>query len=128
MSMKIVEWNGAGDYDYFVECSEKEVIAVFKENAAQVLQKWETIIHSSALKDLKSYYFFINIERKTIALLPFLALAFGGMYDGYPPYGEVVFFRNPIRKLSNYSFEEFKGLNEEKKKVSRFKDLLIRYL
>jgi len=119
--MTIYKWNGVGDYDYFLECSENEAMHIF--------QDWEK--NKSASFDQNTFYYFINIGRKAIAPLPQLSLAFGGQYNGYPPYGKAVSFKNPIQKLSAYTTEEFLGWNIRKnnrKKKNFLQDYITRFL
>ena len=70
-------WNGAGDYDLFVTLSEQE---------ARKLADYYGLGESSWQRSYLGERFFclVSTSRKALALLPFLSLAFGGMYDELP--------------------------------------------
>lgn len=77
--MRFYEWpnSAVGSYDIFAAMDESEaknVLSIFGDGAKTCS------LHGQ-------YYYFLNTKKKAIAPLPFLALAFGGQYNGYPPYG-----------------------------------------
>lgn len=86
--MKFLEWNNkrVGNYDIFMITNKYEV--------QKIVQYFDSILalsctYSSNLGE-EEYYYFLNTELKTITPMPDLTLAFGGMYNGYPPYGEEI--------------------------------------
>ena len=67
-------WTGVGNYD-------------------ELIKSWEG-----------EYYCFVSHSRNVLALLPFLSLAFGGMYDEPPMENDA----HPIQiHFGDYSLEEF---------------------
>ena len=86
--MKFLEWNNerVGNYNVFMITN--------KDEAQKIVQHFNTELALSCtfppdLGELE-YYYFLNTEFKTITPMPDLTLAFGGMYNGYPPYGEEI--------------------------------------
>ena len=73
-------WNGVGDYDAFITLSEQEM----KELASYYQVDWSFFTTGPSKNWDHEYYCFISQSRKALALLPFLSLAFGGMYDEPP--------------------------------------------
>lgn len=92
--MQFLEWNNknVGDYNVFmiITKAEAQKIVDFFDNELA----WSCSFPQN-LGD-EEYYYFLNTELKTITPMPFLSFAFGGMYNGYPPYGE---------EIENFSFE-----------------------
>lgn len=97
--MKAYKWNGIGGYDLFLSLSETEM----REIAEYYNVDWSFFNSSNTLGS--DYFCFVSFSRKTLALLPFLSLAFGGMYDELPVGSEE---QSPELNLSEYSLEEFR--------------------
>ena len=95
------KWNGVGDYDALLVLSEDEMIML----ADHYHVDW-SFFTSGPRKNFDDKYFcFVNYSRKVLALLPFLSLVFGGMYDK-APYGEEL---APMEAIDyhEYSLEVF---------------------
>lgn len=80
--MRIFEWKNkrVTDSDLFVKLNVdelNELASMFPE-----IKK--------ACVEFDGYYVFINSEKKTIIPLRMASMAFGGMYNGSPPYGNEV--------------------------------------
>ncbi len=83
--MKFLEWKNKniGDFDVFGIAGKEEmdmIVSYFGTDEAE----------SVTFRDMNEYYYFINSKDKTITPMPMLSLAFGGMYNGYPPYGDEI--------------------------------------
>ena len=83
--MKFYEWNNKmiGNFDIFAEMNEIEkdiIVSHYNTLSAE----------SVSIPETDKYYYFISSTGKIITPLPMLSLAFGGMYNGYPPYGEEI--------------------------------------
>ena len=81
--MQFWEWKNKriGDFNIF---------AVLNEN-----EKNELLAHygtplAESISLSEKYYYFINSKRKIITPMPELYFAFGGQYNGYPPYGNEI--------------------------------------
>lgn len=83
--MRFFEWNN----NVLVDC---DIFAVFdkaeKDNMVSFYKN--TLAESVSFPEEGSYYYFINSNNKTITPMPKLNFAFGGQYNGYPPYGEEI--------------------------------------
>ena len=78
------EWNGVGDYDSLLVLSEEEM-RLFADH----FQVDWSFFTDGPRKSINGQYFcFVNHKRKVYALLPFLSLAFGGMYNEDTSVGE----------------------------------------
>lgn len=114
------KWHGVGGYDYFLTLSEPEM----RELADHFKIDWSVFTSSNHFDD--SYYCYVSLSRRAIALIPFLAMAFGGQYDE-SPIGEYIdgFSIN----YDDYRPEDFNW--PERKDTdgcrAKFKDLLKRY-
>ena len=94
------KWNGVGDYDAFITLSEQEM----KELASYYQVDWSFFQNGPAKNWEDAYFCFVSHTRKVLALLPFLSLAFGGMYDEPPMDHE----KYPIHiHFAEYTLEEF---------------------
>lgn len=86
--MKFLEWKieSIGNYDTFMIANKNE--------AERFVHHFNTALALScsfpSASGEEEYYYFLNTIEKTITPMPFLALAFGGMYNGCPPYGEEI--------------------------------------
>ena len=77
--MLCFSWHGPGGYDRFIRVDEKEMQAIVNHyhNPDAVAWGWGDGNH----------YYLVNDEKRVITPLKMAALAFGGQWDGYPPYG-----------------------------------------
>ena len=100
--MVSIKWIGVGDYDELIALSEEEM----REFADHFNIDWSFFTNGTPNKKLGDHYYcFVNYSRKVLALLPFLALAFGGQYNDEPPFeGEP---RTIEIDYDDYSLEEF---------------------
>ncbi len=73
-------WNGIGDYDFLLTLNEHEM----RDLCSFYDVDWAFFSNGPAKHDGDNYYCFISLKRKVFALLPFLSLAFGGMYTNLP--------------------------------------------
>lgn len=73
-------WNGIGDYDYLLSLNEQEM----RTFCAYYHVDWSFFTKTPAKHLEDEYFCFVSLERKAFALLPFLSLAFGGMYTNLP--------------------------------------------
>lgn len=101
--MGFFEWHNeiVGDFDVFLVLEEPEMIELSK-----MFQGKE--IKSATFPEENKYYYFLNTNKKTITPMPYLSLAFGGMYNGYPPYGKEL---QIDIDFSNYTLVYYKGIN-----------------
>ena len=98
--MTACKWHGAGDYDVLLTLSEQEMRAL----AEHYRVDWSFFTTAPAKHWDDQYFCFASFSRKALALLPFLSLAFGGMYDE-PPVDDV---QTPITlDYSEFRLEEF---------------------
>ncbi|MBQ1550011.1 MAG: hypothetical protein IIZ65_06265 [Clostridia bacterium] len=100
--MTAYKWNGVGDYDVLLILSEEEM----RELADYYRVDWSFFTEEGPSKSFDGNYFcFISFSRRKLALLPFLSLAFGGMYNDESPLGNL----QDVERLnySVYSLEEF---------------------
>ena len=73
-------WNGIGDYDHLLTLDEGEM----RELCRYYDIDWSFFMKSPAKSMDGQYFCFVSLSRKALALLPFLSLAFGGMYNTLP--------------------------------------------
>lgn len=93
-------WNGIGDYDEFITLSEQEM----RELTSYYKVDWSFFTTGRSKSWGGKYYCFVNHARKALALLPFLSLAFGGMYDELPMADDA----HPMHiNYAEYTLEEF---------------------
>ena len=78
--MKAQKWNGIGDYDYLLTLNEHEM----KDLCSFYKVDWSFFTEGPRKNWEDDYFCFISLKRKVFALLPFLSLAFGGMYHNLP--------------------------------------------
>ena len=74
------KWNGVGGYDLIITLNEEEMRKVTDYYRVD----WQEYLSGRAKTWGGEYYCFISYARKALALLPFLSVAFGGMYDELP--------------------------------------------
>ena len=93
-------WNGVGDYDALITLSEQEM----KKLAGYYKVDWSFFTTGPEKSWGGEYYCFVSHGRKALALLPFLSLAFGGMYDEPPMENDA----HPIQlNYAGYTLEKF---------------------
>ena len=98
--MVALNWTGVGDYDVFIQLSLEEM----KELTDYYQVDWSFFTTEPAKNFDNRYFCFASFSRKVLALLPFLSLAFGGMYDELPMEGP----ERPITlNYSEFRLEEF---------------------
>ena len=74
------KWRGIGDYDHFLTLDEGEM----RDLCRYYDVDWSFFTKGPAKSMDGQYFCFVNLSRKVFALLPFLSLAFGGMYNTLP--------------------------------------------
>lgn len=122
------KWNGVGGYDLFITLNEDEM----RELTRYYHVDWEEYIEKSPAKTWGGeYYCFICYARKALALIPFLSIAFGGMYDELPmdPKTQEISLNYDDFRLEEFCFEWIDN-SEAKTKAEKpkgFKGLLKRY-
>ena len=94
------KWNGVGDYDVLLTLSKDEMRALMNYYSID----WSSYMTGPAKSFDGNYYCFASFSRMKLALLPFLSLVFGGMYDELPIGPEQ---SQTILDFGDYSLEEF---------------------
>ena len=74
------QWKGPGDYDVLLTLSEKEMRAL----ADWYHVDWAFFTEGPRKSFDDQYFCLVSYSRKALALLPFLSLAFGGIYMELP--------------------------------------------
>ena len=100
--MQVYEWlnEAVGDFDYFVALSEAEVEDYGIEKSVFFPNEKET-----------KYFYFVNTKEKTLTPMPMLSLAFGGQYNGYPPYSEEI--KNKVIDIRGLRLKQFISINKK---------------
>ena len=95
--MLCVSWNGLGGYNRFIRVDEKEMQTIVNHynNPDAVAWGWGD----------GNYYYLVNDEKRVITPLKMPSLAFGGQWNGYPPYGEETTCHFSLDTLSEYHLE-----------------------
>ena len=93
-------WNGVGDYDVFLEFSEQEMKALTDFYNVD----WSFFTTGPSKTFDGKYFCFASYSRRKLALLPFLSLAFGGMYDILPLGNEC---KPEMLDFTEFTLEEF---------------------
>lgn len=95
--MQCVFWHGPGDYDHFIRVDEEEMQAIVDHysNPNAVAWGWGHGDH----------YYLVNDEKRVITPLKMPSLAFGGQWNGYPPYGEETTSYFSLDTLPEYRLE-----------------------
>ena len=94
--MKCYTWDGLGGYDGLLCVNEKEVRAIISHYGTP----------DAAGKEWEEGYFYLLCDKKRILTpLPFLALAFGGQYNGDLPYGGETACHFSLDTISEYRLE-----------------------
>ena len=78
--MTAYKWNGVGDYDALLRLSEEEMRVLSDYYHVD----WSYFTEGPSKSFNGNYFCFVSFSRRKLALLPFLSLAFGGMYDELP--------------------------------------------
>lgn len=98
--MTACDWKGVGDYDVLLTLSEQEMRAL----ADYYKVEWSYFTTGPSKNFDDRYFCFASFSRKALALLPFLSIAYGGMYDE-PPMDNA---NTPIMlDYSEFCLEEF---------------------
>lgn len=79
------KWTGVGDYDVIITLSKQEMAFVTEHYGID----WSFFTKLPAKSYDGNYFLFASLSRKALALLPFLSLAFGGMYFNLPMASQV---------------------------------------
>ena len=79
--MKVFNWYGEGNYDYMAMCDVNEV-----EKLLRHFEIDSEILHKAKLED--AYCILFNSTDKIFSFIPYLSLAFGGMYNGNYPFSD----------------------------------------
>lgn len=100
--MEARKWVGSRSYEYLVACNREEI--------GKVIDRFHidpNFFLGKTLSDAEGneqFYFFVSAKRKRIAMLPFLAIVFGGQYNADLPYGGRVELEI---NYDEYELEEF---------------------
>ncbi len=99
--MLILEWTNKNvtEADLFIKLDKGEMNkleSIFPE----IRKGWQEVLDSG--------YVFVNRKKKTITPLNVLSLAFGGQYNGYPPYGEEIATEIDFTELTWVPYTEYK--------------------
>ena len=83
--MKCFEWlnKQVGEFDVFLIADANETESIVQYFGVESARGCKS--HFS-----DEWYYFVNTKNKTITPMPFLALAFGGQYNGDTPIGEEI--------------------------------------
>ena len=73
-------WKGVGPYDLFLTLSEEEMRSL----TARYGVDWSFFTAGPAKCFDGKYFCFVSLSGRKLALLPFLSLVFGGMYEELP--------------------------------------------
>ena len=95
--MLCVSWNGPGGYDRFVRVDEREMQAIIDHYGNPDVAAW-------GWGDGNHYYLVCD-EKRILTPLKMPSLAFGGQWNGYPPYGEETPCHFSLDTLSEYRME-----------------------
>lgn len=80
--MRFLEWNNTS----FLQCNILAVLTSKELEAVNILFPKDNL--QSATLDDEAFYLFIDTKAKRMAPMSKLSYAFGGGYNGYPPYGD----------------------------------------
>lgn len=96
--MFCVFWHGPGGYDRFIRVDEREMQEIVNHYADPEAAAWG---------DRDGYHYYLLCDEKRI-LTPLKrpSLAFSGLWNGYPPYGDETACYFALDKLSEYRLEK----------------------
>lgn len=103
--MKYYHWKGGKTYEYLVACNSREMRQLMEQfpiDPLYVQQKQAAL----NIGGEEMFFYFVSVQRKRIALMPFLAIAFGGQYNGDAPVGGEV--QSMQINLEEYELEAFR--------------------
>ena len=95
--MLCVSWHGPGSYDRFIRVDEKEMQAIMDHYDDPEAAAW-------GWGD-GNHYYLVNDEKRVLTPLKKPSLAFGGMWNGYPPYGDETDCHFSLDTLPEYRLE-----------------------
>ncbi len=98
--MLIAEWTNKNvtESDLFIKLDNDEMTKL-ESLFPEIRKGWQEVLDSG--------YVFVNREKKTITPLNVLSLAFGGQYNGYPPYGDEIDTEIDFTELTWVQYTEF---------------------
>ncbi len=98
--MLILEWTNKNvtEADLFIKL-DKDEMDKLESLFPEIRKAWHKVLDSG--------YVFVNREKKTITPLNVLSLAFGGQYNGYPPYGDEIDTEIDFTELTWVQYTEF---------------------
>ena len=94
--MKCYTWDGLGGYDHFIGVDEAEMRAIVSYYATE---------KAEGKKLGGDFFYLLCDEKRVITPLPFLALAFGGQYNEYRPYGKETTCHFSMSTMNEYRLE-----------------------
>ena len=95
--MLCVSWNGLAGYDRFIRVDKKEMQVIIDHYGRPDVAAW-------GWGD-GYYYYLICDEKRILTPLKMGALAFGGQWNGYPPYGKETTCHFSLDTLPEYRLE-----------------------
>lgn len=107
--MLIVEWTNKNvtESDLFIKL-DKDEMDKLESLFPEIRKAWHKVLDSA--------YVFVNREKKTITPLNDISLAFGGQYNGYPPYGNEIDAEIDFTELTWVQYTEI-----EQERIKRYK-------
>ena len=95
--MLCVSWRGPGGYDRFIRVDEKEMQAIVDHYGNPDAAAW-------GWGD-GNHFYLVNDEKRVLTPLKMPSLAFGGQWNGDPPYGDETASHFSLCTLSEYRLE-----------------------
>ncbi len=107
--MLILEWTNKNvtGADLFIKL-DKDEMDKLESQFPEIRKGWQEVFDAG--------YVFVNREKKTITPLNVLSLAFGGQYNGYPPYGNEIDAEIDFTELTWVTYTEI-----EQERIKRYK-------
>lgn len=103
--MLCVSWHGPGGYDRFIRVDENEMQEIVNHYNDPEAAAWGG--HDGY------HYYLLCDEKRILTPLKMPSLAFGGMWNGYPPYGDETACYFTLDKLLEYRLEkDWRALKE----------------
>ena len=90
-------WNGPGGYDCFVRVNEKEMQAIVDHYGNPDAAAW-------GWGD-GNHFYLVHDEKRVLTPLLMPSLAFGGQWNGYPPYDKRTTCHFSLDTLDEYRLE-----------------------
>ena len=107
--MLILEWTNKNvtEADLFIKL-DKDEMDKLESIFPEIRKGWQEVFDAG--------YVFVNREKKTITPLNDISLAFGGQYNGYPPYGNEIDAEIDFTELTWVQYTEI-----EQERIKRYK-------